>query len=66
MDYVMGAVNAGAMADLENPGGALSDDQIDLGVLPDLLGYNLRSAQLALQRSLSKAIPGGDPGAMRR
>jgi len=62
MDYVMGAVNTGVMADLDIQGSALSDDQIDLGVLPDLLGYNLRSAQLALQRSLSKAIPGGDPG----
>ena len=62
MDYVMGSVNAVAALDMGSPVGALADDDIDLGVLPDLLGYNLRSAQLALQRGLAKAIPGGDPG----
>jgi len=35
---------------------------VDLDILPDLLGYNVRLAQLALQRSFVRAMSGSDVG----
>ena len=40
----------------------LLDEEVNLDLLPHLLGYNLRCAQLALQRQLARITPGGDPG----
>jgi len=40
----------------------LLDQEVNLDLLPQLLGYNLRCAQLALQRQLARITPGGDPG----
>lgn len=35
---------------------------IDLDILPDLLGYNVRLAQLALQRRFTRAMSGSEVG----
>ena len=35
---------------------------VDLDILPDLLGYNVRLAQLALQRRFVRAMSGSDVG----
>ena len=40
----------------------LLDQEVNLDLLPRLLGYNLRCAQLAMQRQLARVTPGGDPG----
>jgi DNA-binding MarR family transcriptional regulator len=36
--------------------------EVDLDILPDLLGYNVRIAQLALQRSFTRAMSSTDVG----
>jgi DNA-binding MarR family transcriptional regulator len=36
---------------------------IDMDILPDLLGYNVRCAQLALQRSFTRTMASSDIGA---
>lgn len=36
---------------------------IDMDILPDLLGYNVRTAQLALQRSFTRAVGTTEVGA---
>jgi DNA-binding MarR family transcriptional regulator len=35
---------------------------IDMDILPELLGYNVRSAQLALQRDFARTMAGSDVG----
>jgi DNA-binding MarR family transcriptional regulator len=35
---------------------------VDLDILPDLLGYNVRTAQLALQRSFARAMSDSEMG----
>jgi DNA-binding MarR family transcriptional regulator len=41
---------------------APADGSVDLDILPDLLGYNVRIAQLALQRSFTRAMSSSDIG----
>ena len=41
---------------------AAAGGPVDLDILPDLLGYNVRIAQLALQRSFTRAMSGSDVG----
>ena len=36
---------------------------VDMDILPDLLGYNVRTAQLALQRSFTRAVGASEVGA---
>ncbi|HEV7633159.1 MAG TPA: MarR family winged helix-turn-helix transcriptional regulator [Steroidobacteraceae bacterium] len=36
---------------------------VDMDILPDLLGYNVRTAQLALQRSFTRTMANSDIGA---
>lgn len=36
---------------------------VDMDILPELLGYNVRTAQLALQRCFTRAMAGTDIGA---
>lgn len=47
---------------LDGPQGA-APVSIDMDILPDLLGYNVRTAQLALQRSFARTMEASEIGA---
>jgi DNA-binding MarR family transcriptional regulator len=54
------ALNAGYRS--RGLAGRFSEQPVDMDILPELLGYNVRKAQLALQRSFTRTVANSEIG----